>query len=51
MMVEKAWKQDISVVNHIIYYYVLPITTNSISSVHFNLHKYTEKQLEKRTNQ
>ncbi len=43
-MVEKAWKKEIRVGNHIFYCYVLPITTNSISSVHFNLHKYIEKQ-------
>ena len=46
MKEEKAWKQEIKVVNQIFYCYVLPITTNSISSVHFHLHKYKEKQTE-----
>lgn len=48
LMAQKAWKKkkkEIRVVNHIFYCYVLPITTNSISSVHFNLHKYIEKRI------
>lgn len=47
-MMEKASKQEIRVVNQIFYCYVLPITTNSISSVHLDLHKYIEKQIEQR---
>lgn len=43
---EKTLKEEIRLVNYIFYCYVLPITTNSVSSVHFNLHKYIEKQIE-----
>lgn len=42
----KSWRQEHRLDNYIFYCYVLPITTNSISSVHFNLHKYIVKKIE-----
>lgn len=45
----KWWrKQEIRVGDQIFYFYVLPITTNSISSEHFNLQKYIDKRIEQR---
>lgn len=43
---EKAWEQETRVGDHIFYFYVLPITTNSISSEHFSLQKYIGKRAE-----
>lgn len=44
----KSRRQEHRLDNNIFYCYVLPITTNSISSVHFNLRKYIVKQIEQR---
>lgn len=44
----QSQRQEPRTVNYIFYCYVLPITANSISSVHFNLHKNIVKQIEQR---